>query len=791
MINDSNSLKTEFLKHFSCNPPGWLPETLKGTYEFLEQLSEKEDRCVYLVRNRENGEKCVMKITNVFSADNAAREYELLNKLSHISIPRAIHFEKDGVGRSILIRSYAEGATLSALVERDGPFSARQTMEITDRLCKVMSYLHRQTPPVIYKDVKPLNVILTPNGKITLIDFGISREYSQQKATDTQIIGSFDYASPEHLGFKSTDMRSDIFSVGRLISYLSTGNAFTLPKDTELAKIIKRCTNLEPGKRYHSMEQLSRTLEKVLNPPSRKEIGVTFAVIMTIILAGFIFFWNMIRIPAPVVQERPIYANAQENNQNVLKPVNITVVNNGKASADCAVSADNHHWFIPDKSGKATLEVLPFGGYNIIAATGNQQVSIPAGDLTTSEVNEFILDLKDAPSAPELIELAGTFGEQHVFPIDLNQVEEVVLSGQPVEITAENRDGQWVLVVTDAIKQPGHYGIFLTGKNKHGKVDSMIHLHLEEEKPLVMISTASELDAMRNDLDGNYALANDIDLTSIPDWVPVGTGEYPFTGTFDGRGFHLRGLKITRGASAGLFGYTRLAAIRNLILIEPSVHIVVESYTGVGGIVGIQNSGIVENCAVLGGTILADIGFEGGAAGIVGINLGGIERALFNSATVIIENNGSRQETDSSAGGVVGTNSGYLTQSANSGTVRGISLVGGVTAFTDDGLLTRCYNVGRLQGDYYVQNISYPPGGVTQLLGRGRLVAYSAFETSTATKGATVWNGGTLLGLVPLDAEALKDLAELERVFKKEKGESGFVLNESISPWPVPIGIFN
>jgi hypothetical protein len=226
-------------------------------------------------------------------------------------------------------------------------------------------------------------------------------------------------------------------------------------------------------------------------------------------------------------------------------------------------------------------------------------------------------------------------------------------------------------------------------------------------------------------------------------------------------------------------------------LVEPVIKIVVEGHTGVGGVVGIQNSGIVEQCAVLGGTIRADISFESGAAGIVGINLGGINRGLFNSAAIILENNGSLTQTDSSAGGVVGTNSGYLTQAANVGTVRGASLVGGVAAFTDDGILTRCYNAGKLQGDYYVRNMSYPPGGITQLLGRGRLAAYSTFESSTAAKGATVWNGGTLLGLTPLDANAIKNLSELERAFECKKGESGFVLNEFVSPWPIPVGIFD
>ncbi len=228
-----------------------------------------------------------------------------------------------------------------------------------------------------------------------------------------------------------------------------------------------------------------------------------------------------------------------------------------------------------------------------------------------------------------------------------------------------------------------------------------------------------------------------------------------------------------------------------MIIIGPDIHIVRENHTGVGGLVGLQNRGIVENCAVLDGRIYADIGYEGGAGGVIGVNLSGIARNLFNSAAVIIENNGSRNQTDSSAGGVVGTNSGYLTQSANIGRVKGVSLVGGVTAFTDDGILTRCYNAGKLDGDYYVRNISYPPGGVTQLLGRGRLVAYAAFEDTTAAKGATVWNRGTLLGLIPLNAEELKEIDKLEKVFKVEQGESGFVLNEAISAWPIPDGIFN
>ncbi len=558
MDNESNPLKDEFLNQFSCNPPENLPESLTDTYQFMESLAEHDDRCVFLIKHRESGEKCILKITSAISADDAAREFELLSKLDHPAIPRAIHFMKDAEDRAILVRSYAEGTTLDTLVERDGAFSARQTMEITNRLCQVLHYLHKQTPPVIYKDIKPQNVILTPNGKITLIDFGISREYDHEKTTDTRIIGSFQYASPEHLGFKTTDMRSDVFSVGRLMSYLSTGDTFVLPKDAQLTKIIQRCTNLEPGKRYASMDRLSHALHRALNPPTRKEMMLTFAVMTAILLAGIILYSQLIRKPAPIIPEQPLYANAQNNEQDILTPVSISVLKDGRPFADCSVSADNHHWFVPDVSGKATLSVVPYGGHTIFAAVENRQVSVPAGDLTDGTLKKFTLELKNAPVSPELIELKGKFGEPQAFPLALQQVDEVTLAGNPIEIAAEIRNGEWHLVVSDTIQAPGHYAIFLTGANEYGKVDSMIHLHLEVEQPLIMVSTAEEMNNIRNNLDGNYALSNDVDLSIFPNWEPIDSAEYPFTGTFDGRGHHIHGLKIRDSLRGGLFGETKL-----------------------------------------------------------------------------------------------------------------------------------------------------------------------------------------------------------------------------------------
>ena len=127
-------------------------------------------------------------------------------------------------------------------------------MEWAKQLCDILAYLHRQTPPIIYRDMKPANIMLTPEGEIKLIDFGIARQYKEGKLADTMVLGTPGYASPEHMGSRQTDARSDIFTLGMTMHhFLRIPMKPYLPDHTVLPTLYKLETGTEEDQNFYQV----------------------------------------------------------------------------------------------------------------------------------------------------------------------------------------------------------------------------------------------------------------------------------------------------------------------------------------------------------------------------------------------------------------------------------------------------------------------------------------------------------------------------------------------------------
>ena len=152
--------------------------------------------------------------------DYFAREADTLAQLKHAAIP-AITDRFDDQNRHYLVMEYVEGRNLEEeIAARGGPLPEGLIIDIARQLCDVLAYLHGSTPPVVYRDMKPSNVMLTPKGRVVLVDFGIARLFkSARKGT---MIGTLGFAPPEQYQ-GVVDPRSDIYSLGATLHYVLTG----------------------------------------------------------------------------------------------------------------------------------------------------------------------------------------------------------------------------------------------------------------------------------------------------------------------------------------------------------------------------------------------------------------------------------------------------------------------------------------------------------------------------------------------------------------------------------------
>lgn len=205
---------------------------------------------------------------------NLIVETELLKKFNHPNLPSIIDVI-DGEGSFLIVMDYIEGNSLAKALETSGAQSQDDVIEWSKQLCDVLGYLHSRRPPVIYRDMKPANVMLKPDGNVSLIDFGTAREFKSSSVEDTTCLGTQGYAAPEQYGgHGQTDARTDIYCLGATMYHLVTGhNPSTPPYEmypirqwnpmlsSGLEEIIIKCTQRNPNDRYQSCAELLYALD--------------------------------------------------------------------------------------------------------------------------------------------------------------------------------------------------------------------------------------------------------------------------------------------------------------------------------------------------------------------------------------------------------------------------------------------------------------------------------------------------------------------------------------------------
>lgn len=206
-------------------------------------------------------------------------EARILSKLNHPNLPRVTDYFSDK-SHHYLVMEYVEGDTLEALLKKQGskPISEIKVLNWGVQLCRVLYFLSIQRPkPIVFRDLKPANIMVTPQGRIKLIDFGIARFFKEEKDQDTYIFGTPGYAAPEQYGTGQTDTRSDIFSLGATLHHCLTGadpnlNPFEFKSPRELNKrisvrtseVIMKALSHDQEKRYQSAAQMKSDIYRAL-----------------------------------------------------------------------------------------------------------------------------------------------------------------------------------------------------------------------------------------------------------------------------------------------------------------------------------------------------------------------------------------------------------------------------------------------------------------------------------------------------------------------------------------------
>ncbi len=253
--------------------PAPAVELLNGRYEILEKVGTGGFGAVYRARDTANKNRMVaikaieldtLSASQAIEAtDTFNRELHLLSSLDHARLP-AIYEHFIDATHWYLVMDFIDGEPLDEYLKQieEPCLPLRDVLDIGLQLCDVLNYLHQLHPPVIFRDVKPANIMRTPGGRIYLIDFGIARRFKPGQKRDTLPLGSPGFAAPEQYGKAQTTARTDIYGLGATLYFLLTGyDPATTP--FHLPPILPLCPTLP-----HSLAELLTSM-LALDPASR------------------------------------------------------------------------------------------------------------------------------------------------------------------------------------------------------------------------------------------------------------------------------------------------------------------------------------------------------------------------------------------------------------------------------------------------------------------------------------------------------------------------------------------
>jgi len=257
-------------------------------YKILKTLGKGTIGDTYLLERIEDNKKFVLKELNFSeesgSTENAARDIffrqsDFMKKCNHPGLPQTYEGIFNKNGQDYIIMDYVEGKNLEEIINSSpSPLSPDEAVKWTIKLSEILGYLHTSFhTTIIHRNVKPSNIIITPEGSVKLVDFGVVRYYKPDKETDTFRFGVPGYAAPEqYKGGGQSTPQSDIYSLGvilfqMLTKYDPTERPFKFPNmeslnsslSSGLKEVVTKAIDLDSKKRYRDMQEFKDALKKV------------------------------------------------------------------------------------------------------------------------------------------------------------------------------------------------------------------------------------------------------------------------------------------------------------------------------------------------------------------------------------------------------------------------------------------------------------------------------------------------------------------------------------------------
>ncbi len=289
-----------------------IGSVIDGKYKILSEVGHGGMSTVYLAINEKANKPWAVKEVRKGGVQNfevvrqsLIMEMDLLKKLQHPNLPSIIDII-DQDDNFLIVMDYIDGVTLNDMLKESGAQTQENVVNWAIQLCDVLDYLHTRRPPIIYRDIKPSNIMQKSDGSLVLIDFGTAREFKERNIADTVCLGTQGYAAPEQFGGQGqTDARTDIYALGATLYHLLTGHNPSEPPyemypittwnknlSSGLENIILKCTQRNPADRFQSAQELRDALEhyKDLEIPVlrryKRNIALFFTTVFLTVCAG-------------------------------------------------------------------------------------------------------------------------------------------------------------------------------------------------------------------------------------------------------------------------------------------------------------------------------------------------------------------------------------------------------------------------------------------------------------------------------------------------------------------------